>query len=250
MRSAMKYRAVRIGIFSGIALLTTMLSGAEKLPAYKGHVNDFAGVLNVAARAQIENALTVYEDSTSTQIAVVIEKTLGDNDVFQRAIAFAEGWGVGSKENNNGVLLYLAIEDRKYFTVTSQATQGKLTDGIVGQIERDHLVPHLKNGNYASGIYETVTAYMAALEGEFAAGKRHDNVPGWIFFVFLFGLILFILIANNARYGRGYRGHGAYWFPTGGWGGGGSGWGGSGGGGWGGFGGGGGFDGGGAGGSW
>src|SRR5687768_3392495 len=101
------------------------LYAKEKLPDYKGHINDFAGKLTASEIAQIEAKLKAYEDSTSVQIAVVIEGALNGNTAFDRAIEFAEGWGVGDKKNNNGVLLYLAINDtveqRGYFTVTAQA---------------------------------------------------------------------------------------------------------------------------------
>lgn len=217
------------------------------IPSYIGHINDFAGVLQSQEIQQLEKFLLSYEDSTSTQIAVVIEKKLNGKEANDRAIEFARGWGVGSKEKNNGVLLYLAIEDRKYFTQTSQATQGKLTDGVVGEIQRDYLVPNLKKGDYFSAISQTLVAYTQALQGEFVAGKKQSNSTGNGFFIVVVVLIIIIILINNNRNGRGFKRGGVYWFPTGGWNGGGSG---GGGGDWGGFGGGGGFDGGGAGGSW
>lgn len=254
MKSAMKFRGIKL-LFLACLMGVTQWGRAQEepeLPKSRGFVNDYAGVLDASSTGIIESKLKAYSDSTSTQIAVVIEKTMGNKDAFTRAMEFARGWKVGSKENNNGIVLYLAIEDRKYHTVVAQAAQGRLPDGLVGQIERERLVPHLKGGDYALAVNETVTAYMQALQGEFVPGKKTDNVPGWVFFVVLFGLIIFVLVINNTKAGRGFKGGGAYWFPMGGWGsGGGSGWGGGGGGGgWGGFGGGGGFDGGGAGGSW
>lgn len=238
---------------------TSLLSAqdAHKIQNYVGHVNDFAHVLSGEQVAALEQKLLNYEDSTSTQIAVITEPGLNGSTPYDRAMDYARGWGVGSKEKNNGVVLYIAISDdrndRGYFTLTSQATQGKLTDGIVGQIQRDYLVPNFRNKDYYEGIDQTVSAYIQVLQGEFtgtSTKQKNDRVPGWIIFLIIFGGIFFIGIINNARYGRGYRGGGAYWFP-GSWGGGSGGWGGgSSGGGWGGFGGGGGFDGGGAGGNW
>lgn len=220
------------------------------IPAYIGHINDFAGVLKAQEVQQLEKFLLTYEDSTSTQIAVVIEKKLNGKEANDRAIEFARGWGVGSKENKNGVVLYLAIEDKKYFTQTSQATQGKLTDGVVGEIQREYLVPNLKKGDYFAAIGQTLAAYTQALQGEFVAGKKNSKSVGNGFFILVIILIIIIILINNNRNGRGFKRNGVYWFPTGGWNSGSSGWGGGDSGGWGGFGGGGGFDGGGAGGSW
>lgn len=249
----MKFLEIKSFVFATILGFIGTVSAQETydVPKYKGHVNDFAGVLSQENLQAIESKLLHYEDSTSTQIAVVIEQELNGKDVNNRAIEFARGWGVGNKDKQNGVVLYLAINDRKYFTVTSQATQGKLTDGVVGQIQREFLIPNLRSGNYYAAVDQTTSAYMQALNGEFVAGKSNNSNPGWGTAVIIVLIILFILFFNNNQKGRGFRGGGAYWFPVGGWGGGSSGFGGSSGGSdWGGFGGGGGFDGGGAGGSW
>ncbi|MCC7298775.1 MAG: TPM domain-containing protein [Bacteroidia bacterium] len=248
-------RLVGVKLFLLLLLgFATSLQAQEKydVPPYKGHINDFAGVIQAADMAMIEAKLKAYEDSTSTQIAVVIESSLNGKDVYNRTLEFARGWGVGSKEKNNGVVLYLSVGDRKYHTLTSQATQGVLTDGIVGQIQREFLIPNLRAGNYTAAIDQTTTAYIQALKGEFVAGKKANEGPGWGLLIVIIIIVIFILFINNNNHnGRGFKRGGVYWFPTGGFSGGGwGGNGGGGGGGWGGFGGGGGFDGGGAGGSW
>ncbi len=257
MNLAIKYHVGKLLFILSFLLVSALFGQDEKLRDATGLVNDFANALAPQDKQALEAKLRKFEDSTTTQIAVVIDGPLKDNKTpFDRAMAYARGWGVGSKENNNGVLLYIAISDQRdergYYTVVSQATQGKLTDAIIGQIERDFLVPNFKQKNYYQGIDLTTTAYMQALKGEFVAGSKKvkDRMPGWVFFLIIMGIVFFIGFFNNSRYGRGYKRGGSYWFP--GTFGGGSGWGGGGnsGGGFGGFGGGGGFDGGGAGGSW
>lgn len=258
MKSAMKSVAAKIVLLILLAG-TFALNGQDRkpVPAYVGLVNDFAGVLSPAEVAQLESQLKVFEDSTTNQIAVVTENGLGGRPAYDRAMDFARTWGIGSKENNNGVILYIAYsknqEDRGYYTLVSQSLQGKLTDGVVGQIQRENLVPNLKTGNNFAAIQSTVSAYQLAIKGEFKAGskKPKESVPGWVTIILILFLMAVISLINNSRFGRGYRRGGAYWFPTSHWGGNSGGWGGGGsGGGWGGFGGGGGFDGGGAGGNW
>lgn len=255
----MRFRAVKQLLCLSLLGLAGMVGAQDRkeVPKVKGLVNDFAGVLSAEQVQGIEGVLRRYEDSTTTQIAVVLETSFGQSNEYDRAMDFARGWGVGSKENNNGVLLYIAVNDHRYQTLTSQKTQGKLTDGVVGDIERNYLVPNFKKTppDYYHGILGTVTQYMLALNGEFKAGKRRsgDQIPGWVVMLIIFGIIFLIgLLNNSGRGGRGITRSGGFWFPgtwggnSGGWGGGSSG----GGGGWGGFGGGGGFDGGGAGGGW
>ena len=77
------------------------------------------------------------------------------------------------KVTKDGLLLVVAINDRKYYTQVSRHLEGDLNDGLVGQIQRDRLVPQFKQGNYRQGIYDTVQAYVATL-----AEKRGFKVEG------------------------------------------------------------------------
>ncbi len=265
----MRYRGAKILI---VALL--FLGSAElraqgmEIPKPNGtHVNDFAGVLDAQQEQELEQMLQVYEDSSSNQIAIVTEKTdrRQNIDKVMRAVTIGREWGVGQKGKNNGVVFYLILDtDLKhgdYHIATANATQGKLTDGIVGQIGRDYLIPAFKKQDYYTGIRNGTSAIMLALAGEFKADRKKngkEEMPGWGVMMVVVGIIILLAFFNNKGGGnRGLRSSGAYWLPmailgSGRGGFGGSGWGGgsSGGGGWGGFGGGGGFDGGGAGGSW
>ena len=181
----------------------------------------------------------------------------------------AREWKVGVEGKNNGMLLYIAFEDRKFQTVTAEQLQDRLSASRIGQIHQDYLVPNFRNEQYALGIDQTVLAYEKAIRNKFKgrATKKNKSKGGYV--SILLTLIVLVLIARSGRGGGGgggysRRGHyqsglGSnpfFWGAVGsgfgrGWGGGSSG--GFGGGGssdWGGFGGGGGFNGGGAGGSW
>lgn len=252
-----------------LALLPCTSANAEQtLPKYKGHINDFAGVLKPNEVQALEERLYQFEDSTSVQIAVVIEKSANGYSAFDRAMFLAREWKVGVDGKNNGMLLYIAIDDRKFHAVTADQLQDRLSASRIGQIHNEYLVPNMRNGDYALAIDQTSTAYEQAIRNKFKGratkkGKKGGGI--WTIFVALF--ILF-LIARSGRGGGGggYSGRGNYnsglgsnpffWAAMGssfggGFGGGSSG--GFGGGGssdWGGFGGGGGFNGGGAGGSW
>lgn len=222
----------------------------KPVPDYRGLVNDFAGVLAAEEVQALESGLRAYEDSSSAQIVVVIEKTLNGRDQFDRSMDFARLWGVGKKDKNNGVVIYLAIDDRKLSIRTANATQGALTDGETGEIQRNIMQPLLKQGKYFEALDGGSRAVMQALAGEFKAdGKtKQGDAPGYII-LFIVLLIMFIAssFGRNGR-SRGFGGMGPYYW--GGGFGGGFGSGGSSGSSWGGMGGGGGFDGGGSDGGW
>ena len=252
-----------------LALLALCISGVsiakaeQTLPAYKGHVNDYANVLSAAQIKELDERLFAYEDSTSSQIAIVLEPSANGLAAIDRAMFLARGWGVGQKNKNNGILLYIAINDRKFFTVPADQIQDKLSASRLAQIENDFLVPNLRNQDYFNAIIQTTQAFEQALMGKFkgkATKKSKSGTRGWGSIVVV---ILILLFMSRGGGGGGYRKNGRYNTGLGAWpllfmggfgGGGGGGGGGNGFGGgsrdWGGFGGGGGFNGGGAGGSW
>jgi uncharacterized protein len=144
------------------------------LPAPTGYVNDYANVIDQATEDRLETILTNLKTVGQIEFAVVTVDTTGDTPIFDYSLAVARGWGIGSKEGDQaGLLLLVAIRDRKYFTQTSRHVEGDLPDGLLGQIQRQRLVPPFREGNYAKGISDTAETYIATL-----AQSRGFSVEG------------------------------------------------------------------------
>lgn len=277
-------------IFAGaiILLLTgTVLVCAQTaqspLPNPTGYVNDYAGVVDKATKNRLETTLGNLDRQHQIQFAVVAVDTTGGQDIFNYSLAVARGWGIGSKNTQKpSLLLLVAIKDRKYFTQVSRHLEGDLPDGLVGQIQRERLVPAFRAGKYSQGLVDTIDTYITTIATKngfstgtiFPAGTKREGkrstdgkkslLGSCGIVVFVIAIIVIFLLAARGRRGRfGGRGGWLTWLlissllnsgrgsRSSGWGGGGFGGGGSsGGGGFGGFGGGGDFGGGGAGGSW
>ena len=144
-------------------------SNTSPLPAPTGFVNDYAGVIDAATKQQLETKLKNLKDTTnpSVEIAVAVVKTTGDRAIFDYSLAVARGWKIGSKADDNpSALLFIAVDDRKYFTQVSKDLEDELPDGIVGSLQRQYLVPEFKKGNYGKGISDTVDAYIATVQGK------------------------------------------------------------------------------------
>ena len=257
------------------------------LPAPTGFVNDYAGVIDAATKQKLEQTLKDFKarNNPPVELAVVVVSTTGDQAIFDYSLAVARGWGIGSKETDNpSALLFIAINDRKYFTQVSRDLEDELPDGLVGQLQRQNLVPQFKSGNYGKGIEDTINAYINAIETrtsgtvnpnatptpkQRANSRGVSSMPIGCLCLIAIGILILISIIRSffggGRGGRGGRGGGGSgisdalpWIigsaiansSSGG----GSSWGGSsdsgGGSDWGGFGGGGDFGGGGAGGDW
>ncbi|MFT3980201.1 MAG: TPM domain-containing protein [Ferruginibacter sp.] len=235
-------------------LLQAPPKGVSKL------VNDYTHTLTQDQEQALEQKLVTLDDSSFTQIAVVIIPTTGGRTISEYNQQLGRVWGVGGKEFNNGVVLLIAKEDHKLDIAVGYGLEGALTDYTAKQIIDDIIVPRFKGDDYYRGIDDGVDAIIAAVKGEYNTPREKGGSGISIFQIILIIIliIVFLSIFSGGNKGGTFmsrRGSGPIIWPTGGgggWsgGGGGSGWsGGGGGGGFGGFGGGS-FGGGGASGSW
>jgi uncharacterized protein len=228
----------------------------KQRPATQRLVNDFTGTLTPDQQQALEKKLVDFDDSTSTQIAVVIIPSLNGNDVSDYNLKLGRAWGVGGKQFNNGVVLLIAKQDHKLNIATGYGVEGALPDATCKEIIDQVIVPKFKGDDYYRGIDEGTDAVMQAVKGEYTAPKGYGKSKisaGRIIFLIILVIFLLSLFAGGGGGGSfmSRRGFAAWTLGNllssggsgGGWGGGGSG------GGFGGFGGGS-FGGGGASGSW
>ena len=129
-------------------------------------VNDLAGLLSPTERDALERKLVAFDDSTTTQIAVVIVRTTDGADPGEYATEVLRAWGVGRAGADNGVVFLVALDDRETFIATGLGAEGALTDALAGRIVRDVVVPRFRAGLFYGGIDEATDAMMAALAGD------------------------------------------------------------------------------------
>ncbi len=242
--------------------LSSFISFGKDLPSRPNPpklVNDFTNTLTAGEVQALESKLLAYSDSTSTQIAIVIESSLEGDDAFDYSQRLAEAWQIGIKGKNNGLLIYIAIDDHKIWIQNGYGMEGAITDLLSKRIIEENIKPNFKQKQYFQGLDEATDIIIKAASGEYVNEeplhkKKKGPSTGTIIFLII---VVVVISAFGGRGGRGRRGgfgggvgpffgtFGSGGFSGGSFGGGGS----SGGGGFGGFGGGS-FGGGGAGGSW
>jgi uncharacterized protein len=240
----------------------TAMAASSPLPAKPAdYVLDEAGVFSPGQRDALARTLEQYERETSNQVWVCVLPRVPDDyvveDFTQRT---AEAWGVGRKDRENGLLLFVFPESRTTRIEVGYGLEGAVPDGLANIIIQDDIVPSFRAGDMAGGIERGVEALMAALKGEYTGtgrtvadeelSRREVTINLIIFIIF----VIFVIISirrSQARGGHVYypSGRRDVWFPSSGSGLGGGGFGGGFGGG-GSIGGGGGFGGGGATGRW
>lgn len=214
-------------------------------------VNDFVGgLLSTDQVNTLERKLVAYNDSTGTQIVVVIVRTTEPYETSEYAYKLGREWGVGQKDFNNGIVLLWAPGTRKVFIATGYGMEGVLPDIYAKKIITNFIAPNFRELRYYEGLDKATDEIIKYASGEYKTQPKGDDdggIGGFIFIIIIL-IIIFIIVRKN-RGGGGGGGRGIFdaGFPyttytgwgrqSGSWGGGG--WsGGGGGGGFGGFGGG------------
>ena len=167
-------------------------------------VNDLAGMLNPAQAEALEQKLNNYNDSTSTQIAVVTINSLDGMEKAQYATELAEKWGIGNKHKDNGILILVSKTDRQIFIATGRGVEEKLPDAICEQIIAHKIKPAFKAGDYYSGLNAATDEMIARLSGTFKGDEdtdQHAPIPFWAILVIAF--IIFFIIPMFFRGGGG-----------------------------------------------
>ena len=163
-------------------------ASALQVPALKGRVNDYAGLLSQGTDEQLEAALAELERTDSTQIVVLTIPSLEGDSLEDFSIHVAEQWQIGQKGKDNGALLLVSKSDRKIRIEVGYGLEGKLTDLVCGRIIRNVIVPQFKMGHFDQGIIDGVAAIAGVVRGEYTApadalgifknGRMVDSVIG------------------------------------------------------------------------
>jgi uncharacterized protein len=223
-----------------LALFAALLSAADFTSLQpQGYLSDFAGVVrNPAQRQAVESYLKRVEDATGAQIALVTVPSLDGEPIEDVANLLYRKWGIGQKKSNEGVLLLLAVRDRRSRLEVGYGLEPVLPDGSAGDILRA-MRPALRNNDYGAAMLaaaETLGTRIAQSKNVTIANEplrraprqQHQEPFPWP--AIAFGLILLLIVASKLGGRRGVRGGrrghpGAVFFPPfmgGGWGGGGS----------------------------
>src|SRR5262249_18302213 len=220
-----------------VILLAISANAAEVIPPKpKGYFNDYAGVVSKETAYRFNEQLAQFERETSDQVVVaVFPKMQSESDIADYTQRVAQAWGVGQKEQRNGAVLFVFIEDRKMFIQVGYGLEGALPDATAFDITERHIKPLFRTGNYEAGLATGIDLIVKAIRGEYkGSGKTvaerqgvSDVVSGVLpFIVFIIVLMLLSRVMRKAGgYGYSSRRGGPVFIPSGGgWSSGGGGW--------------------------
>jgi uncharacterized protein len=132
----------------------------------QGWVSDFAGILSDNTRAQISGLLDDTEESTGAEIAVVTVSSLEGMTLEEYAVRLFKKWGVGKKEQDNGVLFLIAPNERKVRIEVGYGLEPVITDSRAGDIIRETVLPFFRAGDYDQGILQGSMQIAALITGK------------------------------------------------------------------------------------
>jgi uncharacterized protein len=228
----------RAGLLSFLLLLiASSLALAIEVPPLRGRVNDYAGVMSQDQVRALESQLAQFEQETGHQIAVLTIPTLDGEDIEGFSIRVAENWKIGKKGFDNGVILLVAVKDRKLRLEVGYGLEGILPDAIAKRITSDYIVPRFRAQDYAGGIISGIDAVEKVIKQEPLpeSARKPNQAPQSDFnslAMFAVAFVIFALMAFSSgrrRRNQMWSGRGRHYPPIF-WGGGGFGGGGFGGG--------------------
>ena len=156
----------------------TLPDGTLAVPPL-ARVTDTAGVLDGAARAQLEAKLAAFEQAHGAQIAVLVVPSTQPEPISDFANRVGGVWKIGRAGIGDGVLMVVAVKDRRAWISVARALEGAIPDVIASRITREQMGPQFAKGDFAAGMNAGVDAVMRRIEGEglpTPAGIPRDRV--------------------------------------------------------------------------
>jgi uncharacterized protein len=180
-------------------------SGYPEIPMLRaGYVLDETNTLNPNEVSALDQKLRHYEDSTSTQICIVLIPSLNGYPVEDFTVAVLDSNHIGQAHKNNGALILLALQDHQGWISTGYGLEPTLTDAATSMIYQQIIVPNMRKGDVYSALDQATTAMFQVIGGEFKnenpqspfRGRRGAPSPSGAFLIVMgFFIVLFIMRA-------------------------------------------------------
>ena len=226
-RSRLPWRAWAV-----LLLLLAAPAGAQTLPSLTEPVNDFAKVIDASTAAQLDQRIRALKDASGDVVIVATVPTIGTyGSIEEYAVKLFEKAGIGDKKLDNGLLILVAMKERKIRIEVGYGLEEYVTDGFSGQTIRDDMLPEFRAGRVSQGILAGTTRVIQRIADKKgvtlsnvprAPQKTSDNPRTPPLFVIL--IIIFIVISILRRIGGSgsnrFSGRGSRRGPWSGWGGG------------------------------
>ncbi|WP_373496583.1 YgcG family protein [Aquiflexum sp.] len=172
-------------------------------------VNDFSNTLSSEEVLKLERKLVAYNDSTSTQVTIVMVRSLGPYDISDYAFQLGDKWGIGQKDLDNGILILAAMNDRKVFIATGYGMEGSIPDALAKRIVDQLIVPNFRMESYYTGLDKATDMIFKLASGEYEAEKMTssgEHGGALIFFLIIIFLFFILPLIRNRKDNNNHMG--------------------------------------------
>ncbi len=159
-----------------ICLASCLPAQASDIPRPQGWVNDFADCISRDYRDKINTLISELKEKTSAEIAVVTVSSIAPYDETEYARMLFDSWRPGEKGKDNGVLILLALKERRWRIETGYGLEGVLPDGLCGQIGRRYMVPRFKEGNFSQGLYHAAVEISRIIASDAGVSLNEPDI--------------------------------------------------------------------------
>lgn len=170
-------------------------------------------ILTPDQRQLLDQQLIALDDSTSNQVGVAIIPSLNGGSIENVAVETFRSWGLGTKKNNNGVLIIVVTEDRRMRIEVGYGLEGAIPDAVAGSIIRNDMTPAFKEEDYYHGLVRAVENIARAASGEYNIPRERNDTSspvssgGSLFKFIIIAIVILIFIGRSGGGGgRGRRG--------------------------------------------
>jgi uncharacterized protein len=181
---------------------------AREIPALVARAQDQAGLLSPSLRTRVDAQLLAYEQKTGHQLILLTLPSLEGEPLEDFTIHVMESWKLGNKDRDDGLLLFVAVAERKIRIEVGQGLEGDVTDAVSSRIINETMKPAFQRGDMEGGIVQGLAALMAATGAPdiplpATQGRRvqHRQVGGSPL-----GFIVVLILLALFGSGRGRRG--------------------------------------------
>ncbi|WP_424320179.1 TPM domain-containing protein [Flavobacterium aquariorum] len=195
-------------LFLNSSFLFAQFTIPEK-PNFQTSVYDYANVLSPQEKAQLEEKLIKYSDSTTTQIVVITIESLKNESIDQLATNWGQKWGIGgTQKDDNGVIILLAKNERRIAIHPGYGLEDRLTAAIGGQIIDYIIVPEFKAGSYYQGLDKGTDALFDVFKGKYKGERKQTKGKDFpILPIIVIVIIVLILLSKNKGGGNSNSGN-------------------------------------------
>ncbi|KAF0185133.1 MAG: hypothetical protein FD164_261 [Nitrospirae bacterium] len=241
------YQMPKLFILFALIALCLEISGAHaatpeppSMPSQP--VVDLAGIINPEAKTRLNEFLRTLEKKTGAEFVILTVASLDGEDIEPFTIRIAERWKLGKRGKDNGMLLAIALSEKKYRFETGYGLEGILPDSFLGTLGREQLRPFFRSGDYSTGLLNaaTIIAERIAADRQVELGetlaitrpppekKYTETYSLDLTTILLLGVgvvLVFMVLSRMFRSARGHHSHDHHyggWYTGGAGGGGGS----------------------------